>query len=137
MSGTYEPRNPHLQNLPPELLHMIFGHLEYASDVNSLSQTYERLSSFFVERYSPRGFENVINNGNAASARKLFSSPKFSLEKYTSTNESPEITAADLGHLEMLKLIMDKMSSTADSFKLMFSAIRKDHLHIISYSVAE
>lgn len=120
---------------------MIVGHLQYASDVKSLSQTCrqlhafgnERLSSFFLERYSPRGFNKVIKSGNLAALRKLASSPKFSLEPYTSSYESPEITAADFGHLEMLKVLLDKMLSTANIFQLMAKAINKDHLHILNY----
>lgn len=101
------------QALPAELLCMVVEHLEYASDVNALSQTCHhlhaiantRLSSYYIPRYSPRGLYRAITSGNALAVRRLCALPKLSWGDYCKIYPEPIVTAAEHGFLEIVKLL--------------------------------
>ncbi|KAJ5542469.1 ankyrin [Penicillium sp. DV-2018c] len=65
--------------LPTEILEIIAIELEYASEVNSLSQTCHRLHSianrvlfkYYAKECSPAGFDRIVMNNNVAALCKL------------------------------------------------------------------
>ncbi|KAJ6019797.1 ankyrin [Penicillium canescens] len=65
--------------LPAEILEMITLHLEYAYEINSLSQTCQRLYSiassclfsYYTKECSPRGLERIVKNDNTGALYKL------------------------------------------------------------------
>ncbi|KAL5340006.1 hypothetical protein BJX70DRAFT_137689 [Aspergillus crustosus] len=73
---------PNLTSLPTELLHIILGYFEDASDVNALTQTSRRLSHIATSPYlyprlaqacPPEGLNHLIETRNLATFRKMIS----------------------------------------------------------------
>lgn len=91
-----QPISTHLLCLPTEILEMITIELEYASEVNSFSQTCQllysianhRLFTYFAKECSPRGFDRIVKNNDAGALCKLLVNGA-SLDQYFRTTGHP------------------------------------------------
>ncbi|GLI75197.1 hypothetical protein PoHVEF18_003450 [Penicillium ochrochloron] len=121
-----------IPSLSAELLGLVVGNLEYASDVNSLAQTCRSLDAFFkvplyrsfAQKVSPRGLEAIIRQGNTAALLKL-------------------MTAGFNGQLSVLKLLVAHYGDSliASQFvenseagcQMLEAAVRLGHTDIVRF----
>ncbi|KAJ5249560.1 ankyrin [Penicillium chrysogenum] len=86
----------HFLSLPTEILELITIELDYASEVNSLSQTCQRLHGVanhrlyvdFAKECSPRGLDRVVQNDNADALYRLLVNG-VSFDQYFRTTGHP------------------------------------------------
>ncbi|KAJ5555650.1 ankyrin [Penicillium sp. DV-2018c] len=120
-----------LLRLPTEILEMITIELEYASEVNSLSQTCRRLYSiadhvlfkYFAKECSPAGFKRIVTNNNEGALRKLIANGA-NCGGYLHCTGYPRFT----GYPTLIQLIVDKdLSKIAKILVVYIAAIFKDN----------
>lgn len=97
-----------LISLPRELLDLISGYLEYASDLNALSQTCRvwqhattsRLYPELAKDSLPLGIMRIASTGNVDSARALITAGVIVRDTKYAEGLEPIALAAELGHVE-------------------------------------
>lgn len=118
---------PNFASLPNETLIDIIQYLYYASDVNSISQTYHRLWQVadprLYGRYaldcSPRGLERIAASGNADALCRMFAAGagfphgKESMLLHQPRNQFvPFDVAMANGHLNISRLLVEVYGSS-------------------------
>ncbi|KAJ5555596.1 ankyrin [Penicillium sp. DV-2018c] len=116
-----------LSCLPAEILEMITAELEYASEVNSLSQTCRRLYSIanhrlfkhFAKQCSPRGFDRVVTNNNANALHKLLAN-RAHFDEYFSASDyaTPIPLTVEKDLSEVARLLVVYMESALEDSEM-------------------
>ncbi|CAI7639528.1 unnamed protein product [Penicillium manginii] len=146
---------PYFAKLPAEILVSIIQYLDYASDVNSVSQACHRLCQVadpwlygcFALDCSPRGLERIASNGNTDALRRLFAAgagfphgKEFTLSHQPRTQFVPFDVAMANGNLNIARLLVEVYGSSVVDISRSFTlntplchAIKGGHCDIIQY----